>query len=218
MSGGTVVVTGLNPGSGQINIDGQVYNADAAGNFTLPATVAAALFGLGLVREVTAAPSDDLPTEAQGVTPGKMIFDTIAGRPLWWKNATVGWVTADGSIADRSRPTVVSVAPTDGATGVSVTPSIVVTFSEPMDPVSVDAGASASIFLEPTDGAPVPDMAGSVAWSVGNTVCTIEVDTPLQNSKSYKIHVAADGFVCRDVQGNPLLAEYVQATAFVTVA
>ena len=50
---------------------------------------------------------------------------------------TTGGTTTGGTggVADTTRPTVVSVSPANGATGVRANANIVVTFSEPMDPV-----------------------------------------------------------------------------------
>jgi hypothetical protein len=86
------VVRGLDPGAGQITISGVRYDADEAGNFTLPVSVAAALFALGTVREIVACATADLPLE--GNQTGQLIFDTSLNRPVFW-NGTA-WVEPIG--------------------------------------------------------------------------------------------------------------------------
>src|SRR5687767_13104834 len=100
------------------------------------------------------------------------------------------------TIADVAGPTVIATTPTNGAAGVSPTaPNISVTFSEPMDPNSIN---SASFTLRVTGGADVP---GTVAYNPATRVATFTPSSPLASATGYTATVAA---TVRDLAGNSL--------------
>lgn len=73
-------------------------------------------------------------------------------------------MSPDGSDGpDLVAPTVVSVTPEDGARGVAKDSSIVVRFSEPMDRALAEGAFHSSTFVT-----------GSMTWSEGDTVLTVE--------------------------------------------
>ncbi len=80
-------------------------------------------------------------------------------------------VTVVGSV-DTTTPTLLSVTPDDGATGVSSDTPIVLTFSEPMKKTETQAAyASSSIGIRPNEV--------NFAWNPDATVLTIKPNAPL---------------------------------------
>ncbi|MCC6198625.1 Ig-like domain-containing protein, partial [Candidatus Nomurabacteria bacterium] len=69
---------------------------------------------------------------------------------------------------DSTPPTVESVSPADGAIGTGIDAPIVITFSEAMDPDSLDLSISPCGLAESDECAPY-----DAAWSEGNTVLTL---------------------------------------------
>ena len=106
---------------------------------------------------------------------------------------------------DAAAPTVSSMAPASGITGVATSTSVAVSFSEPMDRASAQAAFS---LRRSTDGAAV---AGSFSWN-GNTM-TFRPSTALAGGTGYTAQVAAGA---RDAAGNALAAS--QASTFTTAA
>ena len=86
---------------------------------------------------------------------------------------TTGGTTTGGTggVADTTRPTIVSVSPANGATGVRANANIVVTFSEPMDPVRRLRTAYQS--------ADIPNAGVTFGWSADDTVLTIDPNSDL---------------------------------------
>ncbi len=110
---------------------------------------------------------------------------------------------------DTTAPTVVSITPADGATGVRSDAVIVVEFTEPMDRLSVQ------------DGLDTSDLGGvQFSWSDDGTTVTIAPDAPLDyadgfginpegtEAKQYQVTVRAG---CTDEAGNSLASD-VQST------
>jgi hypothetical protein len=97
---------------------------------------------------------------------------------------------------DTTLPTVVSVAPSDGAMGVPSNSSIVITFSEAMN-VAVTSGA---ISLSPG-----VMCTGGWSWNQTGTTTTCVSATALAYSTAYTVSVAT---AASDVAGNPLGAAF----------
>lgn len=87
------------------------------------------------------------------------------------------------------RPYITSTSPADAATGVALTASIVIAFSEPMDPATV------TVLLAPTAGLL------TYIWSNGNQTLTVTHSAVFVDCALYMVTVAGD-----DVDGNPLIA------------
>src|SRR6185369_5673074 len=75
------------------------------------------------------------------------------------------WSFTSGGSTDTSKPTVSSSSPADDATGVPVTSKISVSFSEPMDPASIDA---ANITLQQG----TTTVAGTLSYANGTALFT----------------------------------------------
>ena len=82
-------------------------------------------------------------------------------------------------------PTVVSVSPADGSTGVAADAKIVVTFSKPMDqPATQMAYQSTSL----------PPSAVSFTWDASGTVLTLKPNAPLEYAKGTTFTTAATAY------------------------
>lgn len=106
--------------------------------------------------------------------------------------------------ADTTAPTVSSVAPANGATGVAATTAVSVTFNEAMN----QAATHGAFSLTPAGGSPV---AGAFSWS--GTTMTFTPSAPLASSTS---HAAIVTTAASDSAGNPLAV--AQTWSFTTAA
>lgn len=106
-------------------------------------------------------------TPSASLAPNTTYTATVNGANLTGNTlaSPYSWSFTTASALDTTPPTVVSTTPTDGATGVPVTTTLSVTFSEPMLPFSFGT----------VDGVP-----GTVSWPTASTV----IFTPGSNLKS----------------------------------
>src|SRR5689334_21163940 len=79
----------------------------------------------------------------------------------------------------QAQPTIVSVSPTNNASGVPATTKIVFTFSEAMNP---DPEFTEATFLDIAN--PLATLPVSSAWSAGNTVLTCTPLSPFPANKT----------------------------------
>lgn len=119
-----------------------------------------------------------------------------------------------GSTPDTTAPTVVSMSPSDGATGVAAGAVLKIVFSEPMDQASVENALSSSP-LDPGDA--------MLSWNAAGDTLSITPNQPLLRGEgvgadpgsvmpiAYELKV---GTGATDVAGNHLAAE--AAVAFTT--
>jgi ribosomal protein S6E (S10) len=108
-----------------------------------------------------------------------------AGNPLVMGAAPNPWTF---TIGDLTAPTITKTAPANGATDVTLASSIVVTFSEAMNPGSVTYTC-------------VPAVTGwSVVWSAGNTVATYSHTGAFVENTLYMFQITAG----TDAAGHPL--------------
>lgn len=166
------------------------------------------------------------PGPCAGMAPGEVVahMRSVAGglatsangflgdplRPV--STRYFGHLVATPAEPDRTAPTVAATDPGDGATGVSASRSVAVTFSEAMDQATAQAAFS---LLRTSDQAPV---AGSFSWS--GTTMTFRPTSPLQGDVGYTARL---GTGARDLAGNALGAERAwgfrtAATTFVSLA
>jgi hypothetical protein len=110
---------------------------------------------------------------------------------------------------DTTRPTVTSVAPAAGATGLSVNSVVAVTFSEAMDGSTLN---SSTMQLRDAAGTLVP---ASVSYDPASHIGTIAPSAPLGSLATYNVTVrggsGASGVV--DVAGNRLAADFTSSFA-----
>ena len=109
-----------------------------------------------------------------------------------------------GGPPDTAPPSLLSVAPDSGATGVDTTVTLRLAFSEPMDRLSVQT----NLLVAPGV------RGGTFAWPDGRTV-TFRPDRPLRGGRAYVVLLGA---AARDARGNardrPLLGHFTTAPAF----
>lgn len=97
-----------------------------------------------------------------------------------------------GTTADVTPPTILSVTPAHQATGAAYQPSLVITFSEAMDPAATQQAVQVSM--------PV-GITGTPTWSSGNTVLTWAFNQALSPGQQVRWQVSQ---TARDLSGNQL--------------
>ena len=102
---------------------------------------------------------------------------------------------------DQTPPSVTSVAPTNGATGVDVAATVDAVFSEDMNPTTL---SGATVRLVPQgSGTPVP---ATVTYDGSSRTATLRPDTILTAGTSYNATVTGGAGGAADRAGNPLSA------------
>jgi hypothetical protein len=124
---------------------------------------------------------------ATDFTPCQAYQVDISGMDLV-SNALVPTPTVLRFTAFCSLPSIITTDPADAAIDVLLDQDIVVTFSEPMNPVTVSCGLNPVITLTPV-------------WSVGDTVLTLSHVTLFTDSTIYTVTCTG-----QDVDGNDLVA------------
>ncbi|HMR77503.1 MAG TPA: Ig-like domain-containing protein, partial [Polyangiaceae bacterium] len=117
---------------------------------------------------------------------------------------------------DVTPPVVVSITPADSASGVATLPSIVVTFSEAMQPASLTASTtgtscSGSLQLSADGFSTCVPLAGAPTPSAANTVFAVAPAIGLQSLGKYQLRVTT---AAKDASGNPLSADHTQPAAW----
>ena len=128
-------------------------------------------------------------------------------------NAANYWVDVvfESSVRlDTTPPTVGSVIPADSATGVSTTAGVTVTFSEAMDPASIDSG---TVELSQPSGTLV---ASTVTYDDASRTASLQPAAVLAESTNYTLTVRGGASGVKDLAGNPLAAPF--AVSFTTAA
>ncbi len=106
---------------------------------------------------------------------------------------TSSFTTGTSGVADTTRPSVSSVSPANGASGVAVTSSIALTFNEAVDPTTVNNG---TILISVSGYSGV--LAGS--YTVNGAVVTFTPASPLPGSATIQVQVNFNGVA--DLSGN----------------
>ncbi|MCK4351243.1 MAG: Ig-like domain-containing protein, partial [Candidatus Krumholzibacteria bacterium] len=107
------------------------------------------------------------------------------------------WSFTTTNTPDTAPPTVVSTTPDDGAINVALDVILLIEFSEPIDPYSMEEGG---IIMTPEPGD------GIVTWTNGGSTLNFDPDDPLLDDTSYSLLIV-EGAV-RDYAGNPLSGNY----------
>ena len=112
--------------------------------------------------------------------------------------ASFVWTFATGSTIDTVAPTVLSTSPADGATNVCSNKVVNVSFSEAMDPSSIDAAS----FTVQRGAVP---LAGVVSYDAAARVASFTASQPF-TAGSYTVTVTT---AARDLAGNAMTADKV---------
>jgi hypothetical protein len=106
-----------------------------------------------------------------------------------------GWSFTTGSSPDTTAPTVSATVPANAATGVAINQTINATFSEEMDPLTIN---TASLLLT---GPGATAVTGTVGYNVPSKIATF---TPSSNLAPNTLYSATITTGAKDLAGNPL--------------
>ena len=112
---------------------------------------------------------------------------------------------------DLTPPTVTAATPGDGAAGASTTPALSVTFSEPVDPATLNA--STITLSQQADGLAIP---ATVSYDDATRTARLSLDGDLNPLRTYVITVKGGDGGVKDVAGNALAADVT--SSFTTAA
>jgi len=116
------------------------------------------------------------------------------------KTATA--VTVTVANADTTAPTVSSVSPASLAAGVNATTAVTVTFSEEVNPATVNSN---TFVLRDLLNNPVQ---AAVAYGVGSRTATLTPSSPLSTMATYTATVKGGADGVKDAAGNALAADF----------
>lgn len=164
------------------------------------ATVASALSFNATTRVLTVNPNANL---ANGTTYNLTLLGTLPNGTAGIRNAanlrlantTITFTT----VADTTRPTIVSITPANGATGVARNTSVVITFSEPVQGVNTTTVQLRRTLL----GIPTLVL-GSVTLNAAGTQATFTPSLGLAATTLYTLTVTGGTGQIRDLANNPL--------------
>lgn len=181
--------------SGGISGDGQAYVSVLPGTFQAATRI--------VIRNDRTAKVVEAGPNGGGLDP--VGVEASAGDKL---DFTV--LSADGSaisfaraVPANKRPRVVRVNPPKGRTDVAINASVVVVFSEPVDPATV---SGETIRLEKVDGGSI--IAGTVTIAGNGLSATYVPSEDLASDTEYRIAVSAE---VRDRDGSPVDAPLVSS-------
>lgn len=141
-----------------------------------------------------------LKTTIGGLENGKTYFFAVDARDTSGNHSArsvVGSVTPK----DMTAPTLVSSEPANGTQDLALVPVLRFTFSEPMDPSSLEVGLCVGTDPPASATCPNPTLAnfGTPTWSAGNTVVQFTPTNQIQAGKTHAFVLSA-----KDKTGNPL--------------
>jgi methionine-rich copper-binding protein CopC len=142
---------------------------------------------------VTFTPSSPLGANLTFTATVTSAVKDLAGNPM---GTFFTWTFATGAAPDTTAPTVLSVSPGTSSTGAAVNTKVTVTFSEPMDPLSL---TTATVTVKQGNVL----VTGTVAYGPGNTV-TFTPNSPLAANTPFTITVTG----AKDLAGNALTAVF----------
>lgn len=162
-------------------------------NFTLRETIS----GNAVPGTVSYSGVDALFIPTSNLLPGTEYTVTVKGTPTGIKDLSgnsmlndfvINWTTA--LIADTTPPTVLQVNPADLAIGVPINSTINATFSEAMDPLTIN-----------TANFTVTGVTGTVAYNATSRIATF---TPSSNLANVSTYTATINTHVKDLTGNAL--------------
>jgi hypothetical protein len=138
--------------------------------------------------------------------PVTFTLDIIKGVQYGFFSAAAGTYTATYA-PDTTPPTVVSTVPNNGATGVNQGATVTATFSEAIDPATINAG---TFVLRDATSTIVP---ANVTYATATKTATLTPNSSLAASATYTATLTTS---IKDLSGNALAASYTWS--FVTAA
>jgi hypothetical protein len=170
----------LTSGTPPVAVDGVVTYATSSNTATFAPSAPLALSTLYTATITTGA------MDAQGVA--------LAANFVW--TFTTGNTTCAGG-----PPTVISVNPVNGTSGICPDTVVVATFSEAMNPSTINTTT-----FTLTSGTPPVAVAGVVTYDVPSHVATFTPSDPLALSTLYTATITTGA---QDLNGDPLASDYV---------
>ena len=189
-------------------ISGATFELRDAGNVVVPAGVS---YNAG-TRTATLAPSATLPNNAtltatvRGGATDPRVKD-VAGNAL---AANVSWSFTTVAAGDTTPPTVTARSPAIGATAVSRTADMTVTFSEAMNAATIST--SNFELRDPANNL----VAAAVSYNSMTRVATLNPTPTLAALTSYTVRVRGGATGVKDVAGNALVADVIWTFTTVT--
>ncbi len=156
----------------------------------------------GLAASVDNAPLHALASGASGGN-GVFAYGATSAFPNQAWNASNYWVDVVFSPADTTPPTVTARTPASGATGVTPSTAITITFSEALLASSV---TPATILLKDASNVLVP---ATVSYNTSTFTATLTPTSPLANSAVYTATVKGGSSGIADTANNALAADVV---------
>jgi Domain of unknown function (DUF4082)/Bacterial Ig-like domain/G8 domain/IPT/TIG domain/Viral BACON domain/Putative binding domain, N-terminal len=150
--------------------------------------------------------SPPLHALANGVDGPNAVF--VYGASAFPTNTFNGnnyWVDVvfDTTAPDTTPPTVTSVAPANGATGVGTTAMVMATFSEAMNASTITTGTF--VLRNPSNAV----VAATVSYNASTRVATLDPSQPLSGSTTYTATITGSSAGVKDAAGNPLANDVV---------
>jgi hypothetical protein len=171
----------LTTGTPAVAVDGVVTYAASSNTATFTPSIALAFDTLYTATITTGA------TDANGIA--------LASNFVWT-------FTTGSTTCSSGPPTVISVTPPSGANGICPNTVVVATFSEAMNPSTINT----TTFTLSAPGTPPVAVAGAVTYDVPSHVATFTPTDPLAFSTLYTATITTG---VQDLNGNPLASDYV---------
>jgi len=174
-------------------ISAATFTFTAPGGVAVAGTVTYAVTG----SIATFAPSASLALNTIYIATITTGAEDLAGDPL---GTNYVWTFTTGAVPDTTKPTIISTTPTGGAAGVATNQAVSATFSEAMDPTTINA---TTFTLTGPGGIAVPGLVTYAA--IANTATF----TPTSNLSPNTVYTATVTTGATDLAGNPLGAGLV---------
>ena len=104
--------------------------------------------------------------------------------------------------SDVTPPTVKSVSPANGATGVATGANVTATFSKAMDPTTINTGTFQ--LRDPANNL----VSATVSYNASTLAATLQPAAALANSTTYAAIIDGGANGVKDVSGNPMTSNY----------
>jgi len=127
------------------------------------------------------------------------------GFPTQTFNATNYWVDVvfNTAVADTTPPTVTSVTPANGTTGVNIATTVTATFSEAMNAATITA--STVVLRDPGNTA----VASTISYNTATNVITLTPTSALAAGTTYTATITGGSGGVKDLAGNALAVNFV---------
>jgi chitodextrinase len=200
----TVAVTGPTPGS---MVSGTITVTASASSSVGVASVQFYLDGAALGAADTAAPYTASLDTTQLANGAHTL--TAQARDVVGNSATSAAVSF--TVANGNPPAVAAVAPANGTTNVTTSPTIIVTFTGTIDPNTVNAS---TVQLVGPNGAVV---SAAVSFNASTDTATLTPGSALGTNSTYTVlvHGGSSGAVVKDTAGRPLATNFT--SSFTTI-